>query len=36
MFNKQVLESSSKKSGMKEDEIKKLATIGQMSNHIDI
>ena len=32
MFNKQILESSSKKSGMNEEEIKKLATIQQMSS----
>jgi len=31
MFNKQILESSSKKSGMNEEEIKKLATTHQMS-----
>lgn len=32
MFSKQNLESSSKKSGMKEDEIKKLLTTHQMSS----
>ena len=31
MFNKQILESSSKKSGMTADEIQKLPTIQQMS-----
>lgn len=31
MFNKQILESSSKKSGMSEEEIKKLMTTQQMS-----
>ena len=35
IFNKQILDSSSKKSGMTQDEIKKMMTIQQMSTDVD-